>query len=689
MNESIIIALIQNAALLLALALIFETFVHRLPVHKLNIWQIPLGIVIGLIGISVMQSPWLLMPGVIFDTRSILLGISGLFFGLLPTVIAILITAAWRIQLGGVATIMGVAVIVTTGTIGILWRHLSKIKLSEFSFRKLYLFGLILHADMLLMAFLLPLDTALTILENISIPVMIIYPAVTALLGLLMSNRLKRELITDKFGESEERLRLAIEAGNIGLFYSDLTSNKSETSREWKNQIGYDEQEIDDDHNDWENRLHPDDKDYVLEKLNNCLSDPNCNYECEYRLRHKDGSYRWILAKALIHRDSSGHAVRMVGSHIDITQQKNAEIDLKAGREEYRLLTESIKDVVWIMDAETMQFRYVSPSIEGQRGYTVEEVLSQPILSSISDDAQAEISQVIRKRLNDYSKGIINKDQYFTDEVPQSRKDGSIVWTEVITNYYLNEDNRRVEVRGVSRDISDRRQTEEIMASAQADLHRMLKEADLSRRSLLSVAEDQKIAEDSLRQTTKDLIVAYDATLKGWSTALEMRERETAGHSIRVVDHTLELANLLKIDERELIHIKRGALLHDIGKMAIPDSILLKPGPLTDDEWVIMRQHPTYAYRLLSDIPYLLPALDIPYFHHERWDGSGYPHSLVGENIPIEARIFAVVDVWDALSSDRPYRPAWTDDAVIKYLKDQSGKQFDPGVVKEFLKIIV
>ena len=689
MNESIIIALIQNAALLLALALIFETFVHRLPVHKLNIWQIPLGIVIGLIGISVMQSPWLLMPGVIFDTRSILLGISGLFFGLLPTVIAILITAAWRIQLGGVATIMGVAVIVTTGTIGILWRHLSKIKLSEFSFRKLYLFGLILHADMLLMTFLLPLDTALTILENISIPVMIIYPAVTALLGLLMSNRLKRELITDKFGESEERLRLAIEAGNIGLFYSDLTSNKSETSREWKNQIGYDEQEIDDDHNDWENRLHPDDKDYVLEKLNNCLSDPNCNYECEYRLRHKDGSYRWILAKALIHRDSSGHAVRMVGSHIDITQQKNAEIDLKAGREEYRLLTESIKDVVWIMDAETMQFRYVSPSIEGQRGYTVEEVLSQPILSSISDDAQAEISQVIRKRLNDYSKGIINKDQYFTDEVPQSRKDGSIVWTEVITNYYLNEDNRRVEVRGVSRDISDRRQTEEIMASAQADLHRMLKEADLSRRSLLSVAEDQKIAEDSLRQTTKDLIVAYDATLKGWSTALEMRERETAGHSIRVVDHTLELANLLKIDERELIHIKRGALLHDIGKMAIPDSILLKPGPLTDDEWVIMRQHPTYAYRLLSDIPYLLPALDIPYFHHERWDGSGYPHSLVGENIPIEARIFAVVDVWDALSSDRPYRPAWTDDAVIKYLKDQSGKQFDPGVVQEFLKIII
>jgi HD-GYP domain-containing protein (c-di-GMP phosphodiesterase class II) len=142
------------------------------------------------------------------------------------------------------------------------------------------------------------------------------------------------------------------------------------------------------------------------------------------------------------------------------------------------------------------------------------------------------------------------------------------------------------------------------------------------------------------------------------------------------------------VDEDEILHIQRGALLHDIGKMGIPDSILLKPGPLTDDEWVVMRQHPTYAYKLLSEIPYLLPALEIPYFHHERWDGSGYPHGLAGDKIPLTARIFAVIDVWDALSSDRPYRPAWSEEAVINYLKEQSGKQFDPAVVNAFLKII-
>ena len=205
---------------------------------------------------------------------------------------------------------------------------------------------------------------------------------------------------------------------------------------------------------------------------------------------------------------------------------------------------------------------------------------------------------------------------------------------------------------------------------------------------MLSVAEDQKRTDEALRKSSEDLVNAYDATLLGWSTALEMRERETAGHSLRVVHRTLELANALGIDQHEMTHIQRGALLHDIGKMGIPDSILLKPGPLTEDEWVVMRQYPSYAYRLLSNIPYLAPALEIPFFHHERWDGSGYPQGLTGENIPLKARIFAVVDVWDALSSDRPYRPAWAEGAVIKYLHDQAGKQFDPKVVAVFLEVI-
>jgi len=155
-----------------------------------------------------------------------------------------------------------------------------------------------------------------------------------------------------------------------------------------------------------------------------------------------------------------------------------------------------------------------------------------------------------------------------------------------------------------------------------------------------------------------------------------------------VVETSLELASILGVKNEDLIHIKRGALLHDIGKMGVPDEVLRKPGPLTDEEWVIMRKHPQFAYDMLSPIGYLHRALDIPSCHHEKWDGTGYPRQLKGEQIPLAARLFAIVDVWDALRSDRPYRKAWPDEKVMEYLKEESGKHFDPQVVDAFLGLL-
>lgn len=191
----------------------------------------------------------------------------------------------------------------------------------------------------------------------------------------------------------------------------------------------------------------------------------------------------------------------------------------------------------------------------------------------------------------------------------------------------------------------------------------------------------------SLQQTNTELMLAYETTLEGWSLALDLRDHETEGHTQRVTELTVRLARRMGLSESELVHMRRGALLHDIGKMGIPDSILHKAGPLTDAEREIMRQHPQYARDLLSEIRFLHPALDIPYCHHEKWDGSGYPRGLKGEHIPLSARIFAVADVWDALSSDRPYRKAWPRGEVINYLRDQSGRHFDPRVIHLFLEI--
>jgi response regulator RpfG family c-di-GMP phosphodiesterase/nitrate/nitrite-specific signal transduction histidine kinase len=203
-----------------------------------------------------------------------------------------------------------------------------------------------------------------------------------------------------------------------------------------------------------------------------------------------------------------------------------------------------------------------------------------------------------------------------------------------------------------------------------------------------AIAIDNARLFDALQRAHRDLQGAYEATLEGWVQALDLRDQETHGHTQRVTEMTVRLARAMGIDEPQLVHIRRGALLHDIGKIGIPDTILRKPGPLTEEEWAVVRRHPLYAHQLLFPIPYLRPALDIPYAHHERWDGSGYPQGLRGEAIPLAARIFAVVDVWDALRSDRPYRPAWPDDRVIAYLREQSGKAFDPRVVEVFLRLL-
>jgi response regulator RpfG family c-di-GMP phosphodiesterase len=191
-----------------------------------------------------------------------------------------------------------------------------------------------------------------------------------------------------------------------------------------------------------------------------------------------------------------------------------------------------------------------------------------------------------------------------------------------------------------------------------------------------------------LQQSNLELIMAYDATIAGWSRAMELRERDTEGHTQQIAELTLKLARAMDIDETQLQHIHRGAMLHDIGNIGISDRILLKPDPLTESDWVEVRKHPDFAFDMLASIRYLQPALDIPRCHHERWDGTGYPRGLKGESIPIAARIFAVVDVWDVLLRDRPYRKAWSRQEALTYLKEQSGKYFDPQVVSVFLKII-
>jgi putative nucleotidyltransferase with HDIG domain len=202
-----------------------------------------------------------------------------------------------------------------------------------------------------------------------------------------------------------------------------------------------------------------------------------------------------------------------------------------------------------------------------------------------------------------------------------------------------------------------------------------------------AITIDQTQLFENLQHANFELITAYDATIEGWARAMDLRDKETEIHTRRVSELTMTLAVKLGIKNSDLLHIRRGALLHDIGKMGVPDNILLKEGKLTEKEWELMRQHPQFAYEMLQPINYLRESLDIPYCHHEKWDGTGYPRGLKEEQIPLAARIFAIVDVWDAITSERPYRKGWTKQKALKYLREQSGKHFEPRIVNAFLEI--
>lgn len=311
---------------------------------------------------------------------------------------------------------------------------------------------------------------------------------------------------------------------------------------------------------------------------------------------------------------------------------------------QFRLLAENASDMIARLSTDG-HILYVSPACETILGYAPHE-----LTGALSFD-------LIHVKDTSSIKNLFNGKQYDTTRTVTYQalhRDGHFVWLETSARAILDRKTDSVsEIQTASRDITERKKAEKALQDAHVHLQE-----------------------------------AYQRTIEGWVRALDLRDRETEGHTQRVTELTIKVAGTLGFSEEELTHIRRGALLHDMGKMAIPDDILQKPGPLNEVEWERMRRHPMYAYDMLSPIAYLLPSLDIPFCHHERWDGSGYPRGLKGEEIPLVARLFSIVDVWDALSSDRPYRkkmPRWE---VVSYLREKSGILFDPKLVDIFLSVI-
>ena len=498
-----------------------------------------------------------------------------------------------------------------------------------------------------------------------------------------------RRRASEEIKQTSQWLEKTQRLANVGGWCFDMVTRKGWCSPETRQIYGLDQEEFSIDSEYIRTIPLPEYQDQLVQKITELVHEGG-KYDVEYRILNRlDGTIRDIHSVAEFDPDSG----RIFGALQDISSPKQAELALRELHSETSRHLEQLKAL-----------REIDQSILSNLDldHTLDVVI-QKIISTLQVDA-ADImlynpqNQTLRMAIQfgvppHRMKNIIQVDSSDTESFALLHQ---LVFLPDLTHI----DNELTRIFHEDGSIVTSYISIPLIAKGELEgviqlFHRTLLEPDGDWFSFLAALADQAaIAIHSARLFTEQqqnnvrLTQAYEDTIDGWSHALDLRDKETEGHSQRVTDLTLALVKRLGIPDQALVHIRRGAKLHDIGKMGIPDKILLKPGPLSSDEWETMRMHPAYAVALLSRIKFLAPALEIPRYHHERWDGTGYPMRLKGEDIPLSARIFAVVDVWDALTSDRPYRHAWSKDKALDYIRDQSGKMFDPTVVEAFLDIV-
>jgi PAS domain S-box-containing protein/putative nucleotidyltransferase with HDIG domain len=451
-----------------------------------------------------------------------------------------------------------------------------------------------------------------------------------------------------------------------------------------KTVLGYTPEDFYNDPGFFLNIIHPDERE-ATERLfdsENQLSQPTTT-----RMKHRDGFYIWVEQRNVQVLDDNGKLIGFESITRDITERKEAEqYNLRQMERLSALLT--IDNAISASLDLNLTLNIVLEHILTQLNVDASSVLlinnfTQTMKLIVGRGFRHEPTKSFRLGLGEGFPGKAIKERriMFTNDIkdfhnpsnfsPEMMREGfvSAFWIPLIS-------------KGIVKAVLEVFSRKPIEASREwMDYLSMLA-------SQTAIAIDNAELFNNLQRTNDELMLAYDSTMEGWVQSLELRNKEQKGHSLRVAQMTIQLASRLGIRTTELEHIRRGALLHDVGKLGVPESILLKPGPLTDEEWVEIRKHPESAAGLIKQIGFLRRAMDIPLYHHEKWDGTGYPSQLKGAEIPMAARIFAVIDVWEALTSPQPYRPAWSFSQAKHYIEDQSGKHFDPQVVSEFLRAL-
>ena len=495
--------------------------------------------------------------------------------------------------------------------------------------------------------------------------------------------RQERRRAEESLREKEKLLSEAQRIGHIGSWSLDLPADKLQFSDEMYRLLDVSPREFQHTSSALIDLVYSADRPTVAQWIDDIRNGKKTK-EIDFRIIHANGELHYIQCRGALIYDVTPTPVRFVGTAQDVSERKLSEIQI---RQQLARLT-ALRS---IDQAITSSFNLQ---------YTLKVVLTQAVqqlqvdaaaillLAPGKQDLNYTVTQGFRTNqinnmvipIADTYAGRAVSDRRLTHtenlrEHPDSPQVTTLREGEEFVTYYAIPIISRGNAKGVL----------EVFHRVQFQAYPEWIDFLETIAGQAAIAVDNATLFENLQQSNLKLAQAYDATIEGWSHALDLRDKETEGHTLRVTTMSQRLAQIMGIRDEVLVQMRRGALLHDIGKMGVPDSILLKSSEFSPEEWEIMRQHPQLAYDWLAPNSYLREALAIPYCHHEKWDGSGYPRGLKGEEIPLPARIFSVVDVWDALTSDRPYRPSWSREQAIQYVRDNSGLQFDPQVVEVFL----
>lgn len=681
MNNEIVMGLVYNASLLLLLSIIYNTLFVQY--EKNALWKCGLiGIVIGVIGISLMLTPVNLMPGVFFDTRSILICVSAMFFGFIPTIIAVIIICVARIIIGGDGALMGVLVAIATADIGLLWHKFRLkyiVKEKQHIYIEFYLVGLLAHIAMLLCMLALPQNMRLMVFKQMWYMILLIYPIVSFLLSFVLysgfkNNQTRLALIDGEkkykllYHENQNKqtlLKTLIDSVPDLVFYKDTSSIYLGCNVAFEKYTGMNENKLigcsDLD-------LFNKERAELYKSLDKEIIEQGKPTKTDEMVTYPDGTEAYVETLKTSYCDKQGTVLGLIGISRDITERKKKEEEIKYltyhdGLTGLYNRTFFDEKTIQLDSQQQLPLSVIMGDINGLKlindafGHSEGDKLLIEVAKILASCVRAE-DIVARIGGDEFCVLLPQTDNHIAQAIVQNIKS--------TCEQYVNRTHKETYYASISLGYATKFNTEEsfdkVMKSAEEFMYR---------RKLLE--------HESL----------HSSIISSIKTTMYEKSHETEEHTERLADLSKKLGGILGLSDKELVELELLSMLHDIGKIGIEDSVLTKSNSLDEDEWREMKKHPEIGYRIAMATPELKHIAEYILGHHERWDGKGYPQGLAGEKTPILSRIISVVDSYDAMTHDRVYKKAISKEKAKTEILINAGTQFDPRIAKIFVEKVL